>query len=461
MSFITYLGGTLMGQKNDFTQGSVPKLILNLALPMTLAQLINILYNIVDRMYIGRIPNESSLPLTGIGITLPIITLIMAFANLFGMGGAPLCSIARGKGDIEDAEEIMGNSFALLIISGVLLTILGLLFKKPLLFLFGASSATFPYANGYITIYLFGSLFVMISLGMNSFINSQGFGKIGMMTILLGAIANIILDPIFIFLFHMGVKGAALATIISQFLSAFWVLKFLTGKDAILKLKVKNFKIKLSILKRIFFLGLSGFIMALTNSAVQIICNITLKTYGGDLYIGIMTIINSIREIVMMPVGGLTNGCQPVLGFNYGAKKYGRVRNGIKFISIVCIIYTSIIWVVLRAFPEFFIKIFRSDPELIQKGIPAVNIYFFGFFMMSLQIAGQAIYVALGKSKQAIFFSLLRKIIIVVPLTIILPKMFNLGHRGVFLAEPISNFIGGTACYVTMLLTILPRLKED
>lgn len=450
-----------MGRKNDFTQGSVPKLIMNLALPMTFAQLINILYNIVDRMYIGRIPNESSLPLTGVGITLPIITLIMAFANLFGMGGAPLCSIARGKGAIEEAEEIMGNSFALLIIFGVLLTILGLLFKKPLLFLFGSSSATFSYANDYITIYLFGSIFVMISLGMNSFINSQGFGKIGMMTILLGAIANIILDPIFIFLFHMGVKGAALATIISQFLSSFWVLKFLTGKDAILKLKVENLKINLCTLKRIILLGLSGFIMALTNSVVQIICNITLQTYGGDLYIGIMTIINAIREIIIMPVGGITNGSQPILGFNYGAKKYGRVRAGIKFISIVCIIYTSTMWIVLRAFPELFIRIFSSDPELINIGIPAANIYFFGFFMMSLQIAGQATYVALGKSKQAIFFSLLRKIIIVVPLTLILPKMFNLGSKGVFLAEPISNFLGGTACYVTMLLTILPRLKED
>ena len=450
-----------MKRKNDFTKGSVPKSILSLALPMTLAQLINILYNIVDRMYIGRLPNASTLALTGIGVTFPIITIIMAFANLFGMGGAPLCSIARGRGDNEEAEKIMGNSFALLIISGISLTLLGLIFKKPLLFLFGASDATFSYANDYISIYLLGTIFVMISLGMNSFINSQGFGRMGMMTILLGAIINIVLDPIFIFVFNMGVKGAAFATIISQFLSSLWVLKFLTGKNTILKLKFKNFKIDLSILKRIVSLGLSTFIMSLTNSTVQIICNITLQSYGGDLYVGIMTVINSIREIIMMPVSGITNGSQPVLGFNYGAKEYKRVRSGIKFMSIVCIVYTTLIWLTLRMFPEFFIRIFNSEPELIQKGIPSMNIYFFGFFAMSLQFAGQSTYVALGKSKQAVFFSLLRKIIIVVPLTLILPRMFNLGTTGVFLAEPISNFLGGTACYVTMLFTVWPSLKEE
>lgn len=354
----------------------------------------------------------------------------------------------------------MGNSFALLIISGILLTALGLIFKKPLLFLFGASDATFSYANDYISIYLLGTIFVMISLGMNSFINSQGFGRIGMMTILLGAITNIVLDPIFIFVFHMEVKGAAFATIISQFLSSIWVLKFLIGKNTILKLKFKNFKIKLSILKKIISLGLSSFIMALTNSTVQIICNITLQSYGGDLYVGIMTVINSIREIIMMPVSGITNGSQPVLGFNYGAKEYKRVRSGIKFMSIVCIVYTTLIWLVLRMFPEFFIRIFNSEPELIQKGVPSMNIYFFGFFAMSLQFSGQSTYVALGKSKQAVFFSLLRKIIIVVPLTLILPRMYNLGTTGVFLAEPISNFLGGAACYITMLFTVWPSLKE-
>ena len=268
-----------MKNKNDFTEGSVSKNILRLAIPMTLAQLINILYNIVDRIYIGRIPNASTLALTGIGVTFPIITIIMAFANLFGMGGAPLFSIERGKGNNNSAEEIMGNSFALLIISGVLLTILGLIFKRPLLLLLGASENTFSYANDYITIYLLGSVFVMISLGMNSFINSQGFGRVGMMTILLGAVVNIILDPIFIFIFHMGVKGAALATIISQFLSALWVLRFLTGHNTLLRLKRKNLKIDLLIFKNIITLGLSGFITSITNSIVQMVCNITVEIY--------------------------------------------------------------------------------------------------------------------------------------------------------------------------------------
>ncbi len=448
-----------MTMQNDFTKGSVVHNILRLAFPMTLAQIINVLYNIVDRIYIGRIPNNATLSLIGLGLTLPIITIVIAFSNLFGMGGAPLCSIARGHGDDKEAERIMGNSFVLLLISGVLLTILGLIFKKQLLYLFGASTATFSYANDYITIYLLGSIFVMIGLGMNGFINAQGFGKIGMMTVLLGAVANIILDPIFIFVLAMGVKGAAIATVISQFLSALWTLSFLTGKNTILKLRFSNFKLKSSRVKRITILGLSGFIMSVTNGAVQIMCNASLQFYGGDLYVGVMTVINSIREVISMPVTGLTNGSQPIIGYNYGAGAFGRVRTAIKFMSIVCISYTVIAWIILNMFPHFFIQIFNSDPELIRVGLPSLKIYFFGFFMMSLQFAGQSVFVALGKSKQAVFFSLLRKIFIVIPLTLLLPKLFNLGITGIFLAEPISNFIGGTACFVTMLITVNPELK--
>lgn len=450
-----------MKNKNDFSKGSVASNILSLALPMTLAQLINVLYNVIDRMYIGHIPNASTLALTGIGLTFPIITMILAFANLFGMGGAPLCSIARGKGDYERAEKIMGNSFFMLLISGVLLTFLLLIFKKPLLYLFGASLKTFPYANNYITIYLLGSVFVSISLGMNSFINSQGFGRIGMMTVLLGAITNLILDPLFIFTFNMGVKGAALATVISQLLSAIWVMKFLTSKKAILKLKLSNMRIDLKLTKEITSLGLSGFIMSITNGAVQIACNSTLQIFGGDLYVGIMTVISSIREVVTMPVSGLVNGSQPVLGFNYGAKKYTRVKRGIKFMYLSCIIYTTIIWFTIMLIPKYFIHIFNSDPELISKGIPSLNIYFFGFFMMALQFAGQATFVALKRPKQSIFFSLLRKVIIVIPLTLILPNLFNLGVFGVFLAEPISNFICGIASFITMILTVWPSLKKE
>jgi putative MATE family efflux protein len=450
-----------MAAKNDFTKGSIVRNILNLALPMTLAQLINVLYNIVDRIYIGMIPQHSTLSLTAIGLTLPIITIVIAFANLFGMGGAPLCSIARGQGDDEEAERIMGNSFAMLLFFGVLLTILGLIFKEPMLYLFGASKATFPYANDYITIYLSGNIFVMIGLGMNSFINSQGFGKVGMMTVLLGAVANIILDPIFIFGLHLGVQGAAIATILSQFISAIWILLFLTGNKAILKLTLCNFKLKMRLVKKITLLGLTGFVMSITNSAVQVICNASLQIYGGVLYVGVMTIINSIREIITMPVAGLTNGAQPVIGYNYGAGAYGRVRTSIKFISIVCITYTMIAWGILNIFPHFFIQIFNRDPELIQVALPSLRVYFFGFFMMSFQFAGQSVFVALGKAKQSVFFSILRKVIIVIPMTLILPRLFHLGTTGIFLAEPISNFIGGTACFVTMLIIVWPELKTE
>ena len=444
--------------QNDFSKGSIVKNIINLAVPMTLAQLINVLYNVVDRIYIGRIPGAGSLPLTGVGLCLPILSMVTAFANLFGMGGAPLCSIERGRGNVDEAERIMGNSFAMMVLFGVGLTVLGLVLKRPMLYLFGASDATYPYADQYVTIYLLGSLFVMAGLGMNSFINSQGFGRIGMMTVLLGAVANIILDPIFIFVFHMGVQGAALATIISQFLSAAWIIRFLTGPRTILKLRRSAMKLEHRRVLKIMGLGLSGFTMSITNSLVQIVCNATLRDFGGDLYVGAMTVINSIREVVQMPVQGLTNSAQPVMGFNYGAEKYGRVRQAIKFTSAVSSVYTCAIWAGLYFAPGFFIGIFSSEEELLAIGVPAMHIYYFGFFMMSLQMAGQAVFVALGRAKNAVFFSIFRKVIIVFPLTVILPHFWGLGTDGVFLAEPISNFIGGTACYATMLLTVWREL---
>ena len=444
--------------QNDFSKGSIVKNIINLAVPMTLAQLINVLYNVVDRIYIGRIPGAGSLPLTGVGLCLPILSMVTAFANLFGMGGAPLCSIERGRGNVDEAERIMGNSFAMMVLFGVGLTVLGLVLKRPMLYLFGASDATYPYADQYVTIYLLGSLFVMAGLGMNSFINSQGFGRIGMMTVLLGAVANIILDPIFIFVFHMGVQGAALATIISQFLSAAWIIRFLTGPRTILKLRRSAMKLERRRVLKIMGLGLSGFTMSITNSLVQIVCNATLRDFGGDLYVGAMTVINSIREVVQMPVQGLTNSAQPVMGFNYGAEKYGRVRQAIKFTSAVSIVYTCAIWAGLYFAPGFFIGIFSSEEELLAIGVPAMHIYYFGFFMMSLQMAGQAVFVALGRAKNAVFFSIFRKVIIVFPLTVILPHFWGLGTDGVFLAEPISNFIGGAACYATMLLTVWREL---
>ena len=284
--------------------------IIAMAVPMTVAQLINILYNVVDRMYLGRLPGH--LALTGLGLCLPIISILMGFANLCGMGGSPLCSICRGRGENEEAERIMGNSFSLLLLFGAALTVLCLIFRRPILYLFGASDVTFPYANDYLTIYILGTLFVMISLGMNPFINAQGFSRMGMITVAVGAAVNIVLDPIFIFLLDMGVRGAALATVISQGCSALWVLKFLTGKKAILKLRLSALRLQAGRVRRILSLGTSGFVMSMTNSLAQVLCNASLEAYSGDLYVGVMTVINSIREIITMPVQGITSGCQPV-----------------------------------------------------------------------------------------------------------------------------------------------------
>ena len=447
-------------KKNDFSRGSVVGNIMKLAVPMTLAQLINVLYNIVDRIYIGMIPENATLSLTGLGLCLPIISIVIAFANLFGMGGAPLCSIERGRGNEKEAEAIMGNSFVMMVAVGILLTVLGLIFKRPMLYLFGASDATISYADAYVTIYLLGNIFVMTGLGMNSFINSQGFGTVGMMTVLLGAVANIVLDPIFIFVFHMGVRGAALATILSQMLSAIWILAFLTGRRTILKLRPAAMRPDGGRLLRIVGLGMSGFTMSITNSLVQIMYNSMLQKFGGDLYVGIMTVINSVREVISMPVNGLTNSAQPVLGFNYGAREYKRVQKAIVFMSVVCILYTVVAWGFVDWFPAFFIRIFNREGDMVEAGIPAIRMYFFGFFMMSLQFAGQSVFVGLGKSRNAVFFSIFRKVIIVIPLIIILPTVFGMGTQGILMAEPISNFIGGAACFGTMLLTVWPELKR-
>lgn len=446
--------------KNDFTKGSVASNILRMAIPMTIAQIVNVLYNIVDRMYIGRLPDEGMVALTGLGLTFPVISIVTAFANLCGSGGAPLCSIARGEGNLDEAENIMGNAFTLLLMIGVALTGVVLAVKRPVLYLFGASDVTFPYADAYLTVYTLGSIFVMIGLGMNAFINSQGFGNFGMATVCIGAAANIVLDPIFIYLFDMGVQGAALATIISQFLSAAWVLKFLVGRRAILKLRLRHMRLRWRIVRRIVALGLSNFTMACTNSAVQVMCNSTLQFFGGDLYVGVMTVINSIREVVFMPISGTTQGSLPVMGYNYGARDYARVRQCIKFITKLCVVYATLVCIFLQLFPELMIRIFNDDPELIQAGARCVRIYSCCFFMMSLQMAGQNTFLALGRSKQAIFFSLLRKAIIVVPLVYILPRIGGLGVTGVFLSEPISDVIGGSACFITMMCTVWRELKR-
>lgn len=446
---------------NDFSQGKMWKNILNQAIPLTIAQAVQVLYNVVDRIYLGHLPGASSLALTGVGLIFPIVALVTAFCNLFASGGTPLCSIARGAGEKERAEKILNNTFAMLVIMAVVLTAVGYCFRKPILYLFGASDDTYVYADAYLTIYLAGTLFSMLSTGMNGFINAQGFPRTGMMTIILGAVLNVILDPVFIFIFDLGVQGAAIATVISQMTSCIWVLRFLVGPKAILRLKKEQMALDIGLLREISALGLPGFIMSGTNCLVQVTCNATLRVYGGDLYIGVMTVINSVREIFSLPVTGLTHGAQPVISFNYGAREYKRVRSGIIFTSIAGAVFTAACWILVLTHPAFLISLFSSDQMLVDIGIRSMQIYFFGFFFMSMQFAGQSSFVALGKSRHAVFFSLLRKAFIVFPLTLWLPTVANLGVDGVFLAEPISNLIGGVACFATMVATIWPQLRRE
>lgn len=442
---------------SDFSKGKVWKNIISQAIPLMIAEFVHLLYNIVDRIYIGHLNIPNNMALTGIGITFPVVALIAAFTALYGRGGTPLFSIARGARDEEEAEKIMGNAFTLLVATSMVLLIICYCFRRPILYLFGASDASYHYANEYLQIYILGTPFAMITTGMNGFINAQGFPKTGMMTTILGATLNLILDPIFIFGFNMGVKGAAIATVISQVISAVWVVCFLRSKRAILRLKRTCLRIDWKLTKSIMMLGASGFIVQGTNCLVQVVCNVTLQSFGGDLYIGIMTVLNSVREILGLPVMGITNGSQPVLGYNYGAKRNDRVKEGIRFTAMIGTIYTILMWLIVVLFPKYLCQIFTSDSEVLTKGPKALNIYFFGFFFMSFQFAGQTVFQALGKSKQAIFFSLLRKVVIVVPLTLLLP-MIGLGVDGVFWAEPISNAVGGLLCFITMWFTVYRRL---
>ena len=446
-------------QNTDFSFGPVWRRIVAQAIPLTLAQLVHLLYNIVDRIYIGHMDVQSSLALTGLGLTFPVVTLVMAFTALFGNGGVPLFSIARGEGNDQKASRIMQHSFILLMIASLILTFFCYMFCRPILFAFGAGETSYKFAEEYLTVYLTGTLFSMISTGMNGYINAQGFPKIGMMSIMLGALMNLALDPVFIFVFDLGVRGAALATVISQAISAGWVMLFLFSKRALIPLRLKNCRLDWATTKAILKMGTSNFVMQGTTCLVQVACNTTLQIFGGELYVGIMTVVNSIREILMLPVSGIVTGAQPVIGYNYGAKRYERVRAGIRFNTAVGVVYTLLAWAVVFVFTRFWFDLFSDDPQLANEGIKMLHIYFFGFVFMALQFAGQSTFQAVGDAKHAIIFSLLRKAIIVVPLTLILPHM-GLGVAGVFVAEPISNVIGSVACYVTMRLTVYKDLTK-
>jgi len=443
--------------RNDFSQGPVWKNIVNQAIPLTLAQLVQLLYNVVDRIYIGHMPGADSLALTGIGLSFPLITLIAAFTALFGTGGTPLFSIARGEKNEKRAEQVLGNCFTLLLFSSVLLFVFCYTLRRPILYLFGASDASYVYADQYLRIYLFGTAFSMLTTGLNGFINAQGFPRMGMLTTILGAVLNLILDPLFIFVFDMGVGGAALATVLSQMVSCIWVLRFLTGKKALLIIRREHLLPDRDTVRSILSLGTAGFIMQGTTCAVQIVSNNMLQQWGGDLYVGIMTVIGSVREILMLPVTGVSSGAQPIIGYNYGAGENRRVKDAIRFTTVIGTVYTLIAWIVIMLFPHALFGIFSSDASMLAEGSRVMNLYFFGFFFMSFQFAGQITFTALGQARRAIFFSLLRKAFIVVPLTLLLP-VWGLGVDGVFLAEPISNAVGGIACGLTMWATVYRKL---
>ena len=446
----------------DFDNGKITTNILQAALPMLVAQILSLLYNIVDRIYIARIPNIGTAALGAVGLCFPIIVIITAFSNLFGSGGAPLFSIERGRGDKKRAGMIMNTSFFMLSVCAIVLMCIGFIFARPILILFGASENALVYAYPYIMIYLIGTFPSMIATGMNPFINAQGYATTGMISVVIGAIANIVLDPLFIFMLNLGIRGAAIATVLSQCLSAGFVLYFLSKKA--------EYKVRLLYkeeirtcgkdAKNIVSLGTAGFVMQLTNSLVSICCNNVLSATGGDVYVSVMTIISSVRQMIEPPIWSLSEGSSPVISYNDGAKRPKKVIEAWITMSVLALIYSLIAWSVILFAPKFLIGIFSSDKSLMIDTVPAMKLYFSAFIFMLFQYTGQTMFKSLNKKKQAIFFSILRKVIIVVPMTYMFPYVFHMGSNGVFMAEPVSNVIGGSLCFIVMLLTVLPELKQ-
>ncbi|MGG7160887.1 MATE family efflux transporter [Clostridium baratii] len=441
-------------------EGKVSSLLFKLALPAIIAQLVNVLYNIVDRIFIGRIPN-GEIAMAGVGVAFPIIMIVSAFSALIGMGGAPIAAIKMGAKDNDEAEKIMSNSFSMLIIIGAILTVVFLVFKEPILYAFGASDKTINYAIDYLTLYLIGTVFVQIALGMNPFVNTQGFAKTGMLTVMIGAVINIVLDPIFIFIFNMGVKGAALATVCGQLVSALWVLKFLFGKTSVLKIRKKYLVLKLNVILPVIVLGVSPFIMQGTESLVIIIMNNQLSIYGGDLAIGAMTIMSSIMQIVMLPLMGLSQGAQPIISYNYGAKKMERIKATFKLLLISCLVYTGVMWALLMIVPKMFVLIFNNNPNLVEITSWSIKIYFAGVIMFGAQIACQQTFLALGQAKTSLILALLRKIILLIPLAFILPNFFEEGLKGVLMAEPVADILAAAITVICFIIFYKKKLNID
>ena len=447
--------------REDFSTGKVSWHILRLSLPMMLAELVHVLYNIVDRMFIGHMPEGSTLALTGLGVSFPLITLIGAFANLCSTGGATLMTIARGEGKPEKAERIMESAFTLLLLIGAVLTVL-LYFTSPVtLRWLGGDEETLPWALAYFRVYVIGTVPVLIALGMNPFINAMGYPKIGMSTVIIGAVLNIILDYLLIYVFSLGVRGAALATVLSQLVSALWVLFFLRGRR--LPLRLHRLLLDRKLLAGVIKLGITGFTFKVTNSVTQAIVNVMLKSWGGalsTLYVGAMSLINSIREIMSLPNNGMVSGGQSVMSYNYGARLYRRVSDSIRFTLAGGLSLNLIMWALIMLIPGPLIHIFTSDEALIAKTVECARIYFGAFPFMALQLVGQSTFVALNYPRYALFFSLLRKILLIAPLTLLLPGL-GLGVKGVFWAELISQVVGASACFATMYRVIWREMRKE
>lgn len=438
-------------------------LLFKLALPAILAQVINLLYNLVDRMYIGHIAEVGSVALTGLGVTMPFIMCVSAFAALVSMGGAPRASIMMGRGNKEEAERILGNCTSMLVLVAVIVTIVSQIWGQDILLLFGASESTLPYAWAYMQIYSLGTIFVQLALGLNAFINAQGFARTGMLTVVIGAVCNIILDPIFIFGLHMGVRGAALATILSQGVSCVWIVRFLLGKETTLRIRKGNLKIRPKTVGPCIALGVAPFIMQFTESVLNICFNTSLLKYGGDVAVGAMTILSSVMQMSMLPIQGLTQGAQPIIGFNYGAKKMDRVKKTFRLLFVSCVAFTAVIWLICMILPQAFILIFTDQAELIAFTKWAICIYMAVSVIFGVQISCQQTFIALGNAKTSVFLALLRKVILLIPLIYILPAFMEDKLMAVFLAEPVADVIAVTTTSILFYRTYrtLDREQEE
>lgn len=444
----------------DLGKDNVRHLLFVLALPAITSQVVNVLYNMVDRMYIGHIDKVGSIALTGVGVCFPIIMIISAFAFLVGIGGSPRASIYMGKNDNAMAEKILGNCFSAIIITSLVLTGLILYFHEPLLYMFGASANTITYASDYIQIYALGTIFVQLTLGMNAFISAQGFSKISMLTVLIGAVTNIILDPIFIFGLDMGVKGAACATVISQAISAIWAIRFLFGKKTILRLKKENFKISLHVLLPCVALGIAPFTMQSTESLLVLCMNSSLLKYGGDLAVGAMAILSSVMQFAMLPLQGITQGGQPIISYNYGAANRKRVNEAVKLQLSCCFIYALTMCLLVECFPDMFINIFTNDPQLVELTRWAMRIYMAAVALMGVQTACQQVFISFGNSKISVFIAVFRKIIVLIPLIYILPMFLEDKLFAVFFAEPVADVIAVTTTLIIFYFNFKKVNKE-